>query len=289
MKYDETQVWQSYMRSPYRATKPASYFLTYADLLSKYQMKQIIFLEVGVLNGGSLFMWRDFFGNDARIIGVDMNPLAKRFEKYGFEIYIGDQSDESFWNYIFKTIGPVDIVLDDGGHTYLQQMVTVDKCVANIEDGGLMIVEDVHTSYFSEFGYPYLKSFVFYAKQMVDIVNQRFPGVKKSGKKRYRDSIYSVRFYESIVAFEIDKNKCIENFSTENIGVTLDSEDYRYYSKPIKRYLHIIDWMSKSLLYRKLKKIKPIYRIVSKVHEHINKKFTSLTSLQDRKKIKKYL
>ena len=36
-------------------------------------------------------MWRDYFGKDARIIGIDLNPEAKKWEKHGFEIFIGNQ------------------------------------------------------------------------------------------------------------------------------------------------------------------------------------------------------
>ena len=36
-------------------------------------------------------MWRNFFGKKAKIIGIDLNPESKRFEKYGFKIFIGDQ------------------------------------------------------------------------------------------------------------------------------------------------------------------------------------------------------
>ena len=42
-------------------------------------------------------MWRKFFGNKARIIGIDINPIAKKWEKNGFEIFIGNQSDPNFW------------------------------------------------------------------------------------------------------------------------------------------------------------------------------------------------
>ena len=38
-----------------------------------------------------------FFGEKARIIGIDLNEKAKELEKYGFEIFIGDQSKPEFW------------------------------------------------------------------------------------------------------------------------------------------------------------------------------------------------
>ena len=53
-------------------------------------------------------MWRDFFGKKAKIIGIDLNPDAKRFEKYGFKIFIGDQSNVNFWKKFFSKIGKVD-------------------------------------------------------------------------------------------------------------------------------------------------------------------------------------
>ena len=79
-------------------------------------------------------MWKNFFGKKAKIIGIDLNPDSKRFEKYGFKIFIGDQSKESFWKNFFKKVGKVDIVLDDGGHTNYQQIITTNCCIPNIKD-----------------------------------------------------------------------------------------------------------------------------------------------------------
>ena len=76
-----------------------------------------------MIGGGSLFMWRDFFGDKARIIGIDFNPNAKKWASAGFEIFIGNQSDEKFWSEFNNTVGPIDVVLDDGGHTYKQQII----------------------------------------------------------------------------------------------------------------------------------------------------------------------
>ena len=73
-------------------------------LFSKYRDKKITFVEIGVLSGGSLFMWRNYFGKDARIIGVELNSEAKKFEKDGFEIFIGNQSDENFWKDFLKKL-----------------------------------------------------------------------------------------------------------------------------------------------------------------------------------------
>ena len=106
-----------------------------------------------------------FFGKKARIIGVEFNPAAKKWEKDGFEIFIGSQSDEKFWDNFFKKIGSVDIILDDGGHTNEQQIVTAHKGIPFIKDGGLLIVEDTHTSYMTKFGNPSKYSFIEWSKK----------------------------------------------------------------------------------------------------------------------------
>ena len=150
----------SFIKSKYLSNKHLNYFDVYDDLLKDYIGKKIIFVEVGVLNGGSLFMWRDYFGPAARIIGIDLNPAAKKFENDGFEIFIGDQEKPEFWNNFFKQVGKIDILLDDGGHTNNQQIITTQNSIENINDGGLLIIEDTHASYMKEFGNPSDKSFV---------------------------------------------------------------------------------------------------------------------------------
>ena len=92
-------------------------------------------------------MWRKFFGKKARIIGIDLDPKAKQFEKYGFEIFIGDQSKKEFWNKFFKKIGKVDVILDEGGHTNLKKIMTTNWCVPLIKDEGKLVVEDGNTGF----------------------------------------------------------------------------------------------------------------------------------------------
>ena len=70
-----------FFNSPFKSIKHNSYFATYEKLFSEYVGKKITFVEVGILNGGSLFMRRDYFGKQARIIGIDNNPEAKKWIK----------------------------------------------------------------------------------------------------------------------------------------------------------------------------------------------------------------
>lgn len=224
-----SQIYDSFLKAPFYARKHANYFAIYDHLLSHLRGKPVTFIEIGVWNGGSLFMWRDFFGEKARIIGVDINENAKKLESYGFEIFIGDQGDPSFWKRLFLEVGMIDVILDDGGHQYDQQIITTHECLDHINDGGLLIVEDTHTSYMRRFGYPTKYSFIEYCKNVVDILATRFSAVKNSNLNYlsgYKNIIFSVRFFESIVCFEINRRKCIENSVSDNLGIGQSNKNF---------------------------------------------------------------
>jgi hypothetical protein len=225
-------IFQSYQKSEYLSIKHSTYFMCYEKVFREYVGSPITFVEVGILNGGSLFMWRDYFGPNARIIGIDFNPAAKRWEDDGFEVYIGDQADPKFWDDFFSIVGKVDVVLDDGGHTNRQQIITSDRCIPNIKDGGVLMVEDVHTSYFKAFGNPSKYSFINFTHKVIDSVNSRFPkaGVSKNG---YENFVYSLSFYESIVCFHIDSERCFKNSDTRNNGTSVAAEDFRHASSSL--------------------------------------------------------
>ena len=76
------------------------------------------------------------FSKDSRIIGIDLNPSAKKLEKYGFEIYIGNQTKKEFWDIFYSKVGKIDILLDDGGHKNLQPVSTVHYSLPHVKDDG---------------------------------------------------------------------------------------------------------------------------------------------------------
>ena len=252
-----SKVYESYLKSPHSSLKLSTYFNVYDQLLSKYRDKSIVFLEIGILDGGSLFMWRDFFGPQARIIGVDLNPEAKKWEEEGFEIFIGDQGSAEFWKNTLNTIGKLDIVLDDGGHTYEQQIMTTESVIPFINDEGVIIIEDCHTSYMKKFGFKKL-SFINYAKYLIDNINKRYVEFNnKTSEKR----VWSIQFFESIVALHI--NFYATSIPSEvifNQDKEVKAEDFRYASYPI-----FIDKLEKLSQNRRLKAIKVFIRLFRKL------------------------
>ena len=96
------------------------YFEIYDRHFSAYRDKEIVILEIGVFQGGSLQMWKNYFGPKAKIYGIDIDPDCKKFEEENIEIFIGSQSDKKFLRKLKNEIPPIDILIDDGGHTMNQ-------------------------------------------------------------------------------------------------------------------------------------------------------------------------
>ncbi len=188
------------------AFKWTSYFPTYDEVFAHLVGKPITFVEVGVLHGGSLRMWRTFLGPEARIIGVDIDPKAKRFEEDGIEIVIGDQADPTFWRDFYGTVGPVDALLDDGGHTFEQQIITTEFALANVVDGGVVVVEDTLTSFDAGFLGPSRASFAQYVQGVIEQMHARFaPRGLRSSVER---DVISIEAYASMFVFHVDRVAC---------------------------------------------------------------------------------
>lgn len=224
----ESTLRSAFKKSPEYSVKWDNYFSIYSELFEKYVGSEIIFIEVGVLHGGSLFMWQEYFGPKARIIGIDLNPEALKWEKFGFQIFIGDQADSKFWRSFWETIGTADVLLDDGGHTNLQQRQTIVNSLASIRDGGMIVIEDTHTSYQKDFGNPSSKSGVSFAKTLVDCIAVRNPELDKDEVPQTK-RISSIRFFESLFVIYIDSGAGRLNQVITNQRKKSAAEDFRYH------------------------------------------------------------
>ena len=194
-----------------RVVKWAHFLPIYEQLLAPYRGRAVTLIEVGVGDGGSLQMWRSYLGASARIIGIDLNPSAKCLESEGFEIIIGDQSDPDFWAERVVKAGPIDVLIDDGGHSSVQQIVTVACGLPHVRDGGVIVVEDTHTSYMPA-EYPVYGRFGFmpFAQHVVDVLHARNPHVTRpaADAAALGRAIHHVAFHESMAIFHVDRRRC---------------------------------------------------------------------------------
>lgn len=180
------------------------YFDIYDTHFSRFRKKPITVLEFGVFQGGSLQMWRRYFGRKARIIGVDINPKCQELQEKGIEIYIGDQEDGNFLRQLMEKVGPVDVVIEDGGHTMKQQINTFEEVFPKVREGGVFLIEDLHTSYWKEYGGGYKKSgtFIEYSKNIMDDINAWHSKDKRLRVTKNTKSIKAMHVYDSIIVFD---------------------------------------------------------------------------------------
>jgi hypothetical protein len=182
------------------------YIEIYDSHFSSYRDKEITFLEIGVADGGSLQMWRKYFGEKALLIGVDVNPECKKFEEGNTKIIIGSQENEDFLKNLKSSIPIIDILIDDGGHTMKQQNLTFKHLFNHVTENGLYVCEDLHTSYWYEYGGGLKKqnTFIEFTKGLIDNIHGWH--IKKKGKKKIlnwlTESIYGLHFYDSIIVIE---------------------------------------------------------------------------------------
>ena len=207
--------------------KHDTYFPVYEELFSPYKGKNITFVEIGILGGGSLEVWKEFFGPKARVIGIDLNPAMRdELVAEGYEVHVGDQADSGFWKRFYEEVGPIDVLLDDGGHTNTQMWATLKSALPNVNDGGLIVVEDTHAAYQRKFGNPSRNSLIARMAAVIDAMNYRSSAIDTRDRRarvpqhlsllsgmNIESLVYSVQFFESIVALRIDREKSVPSTS----------------------------------------------------------------------------
>lgn len=180
------------------------YFDVYDRHFHSYRGKEVTILEIGVAQGGSLRMWKDYFGDKAKIYGVDLNPNCKQFEEEGVEIIIGSQSDRNFLRQLKERIPKLDILIDDGGHTMVQQIVTFEELYDHIKEDGVYLCEDLHTSYEVRFGGGHKRrgTYIEYSKNFIDQLNAWHSEQSSLPVNNFTRSTDSLHFYSGMLVIE---------------------------------------------------------------------------------------
>ena len=70
-------------------------------------------------------------------------------------------------------IPKIDILIDDGGHSMNQQIISFEELYSHIKEDGIYLCEDLHTSYWKTYGggYKNKESFIEYSKNFIDYIN----------------------------------------------------------------------------------------------------------------------
>lgn len=172
------------------------YFPAYERHFKKFVNQSVILYEIGVFRGGSLQMWKRYFGPFARIIAIDINPHAIQHKEDQIEICIGDQSDTVFLQSVIDKYGRPDIVVDDGSHIPAHQRASFDFLYDKLTKNGVYLIEDLDIPRSN--GEKSENSFIEHCKDLIESLNARH----NFGNRGFIDSTYCMSFYNSIVVFE---------------------------------------------------------------------------------------
>ena len=215
----------------YKLTKRCHKFIHYFELyekhFEKYVGKSPRILEIGVFGGGSLELWKEYFGPGTTVVGVDKNTQCKKYEEEDIEIIIDDQTNKELW--FDMPSENFDIIIDDGSHICSHQITTLEMTYRLIKEGGTYWCEDVHTSYYEAFGGGLYSptSFISFTKSIIDVINDyHTKRIYKTGENPLNkldpdfvntfDDIQGIHFYDSVVVIDKGKRPTIKDVIVNN-------------------------------------------------------------------------
>jgi hypothetical protein len=110
----------------------------YEDLFSKYRNSADAVLEIGTYEGGSLYMWKEYF-TKAKIYGIESFKRVDIIDERITQL-IANAYTESTVNLLDENF---DIIIDDGPHSGESQKLCIELYLEKLKDGGIMIIEDI--------------------------------------------------------------------------------------------------------------------------------------------------
>jgi len=128
------------------------YTLFYDGLFRNRKEEHLKIAELGILDGASLLMWREYFKN-AEIYGFEYNnDLINKFkQKFNNEqltlANIDVTNKESIIN-AFRNLNVLyDIIIEDTTHQFEDQIRVIENVYKYLKPGGILIIEDIFKSY----------------------------------------------------------------------------------------------------------------------------------------------
>ena len=189
------------------------YLPVYDDIVNYLIIRfgeSIRILEIGVLNGGSIEIWRKLFGAKADIWGIDIDPKCAEMG-LDANIKIGSSADRNFLKFISDEAQYFNLIIDDGSHHSKHQQIAFESLFPYLSDDGYYIIEDTEHSYYWRQSGGYLRpsSIIQISKRLIDHINGdffMFPKLRTF--KIETQSVHSLTFLQGMII--INKNKKIQ-------------------------------------------------------------------------------
>lgn len=157
------------------------YLDVYSRTLHPFRDLPVRLLEIGVQNGGSLEIWGKYFLQATALVGCDINPAcgSLKFDDSRIRVVTGDACLDSTLEEITRISPTFDVIIDDGSHLSKDIVRSFARYFPALQDGGVYVAEDLHCSYWREFGGGLFdpNSSMSFFKRLADITNFESWGV----------------------------------------------------------------------------------------------------------------
>lgn len=130
-----------------KSSKVHFYTQNYEPYFEPLRHLPIKILEIGVQNGNSLRMWKEYFPK-AEIYGLDYYDCSP-LEEDRIKIFKGHQANEKVLEHV-NGWGIFNIIIDDGSHKNPDALKTFEYLFPRMAPGGVYVVEDTSTLYWGE-------------------------------------------------------------------------------------------------------------------------------------------
>ena len=184
------------------------YLSIYDRYLSLYRDKTVRLLEIGIAGGGSFPMWREYFGVQAILFGIDVDPdSCKNAEALELDCHAraGSQADPHFLQSVVAEMGGLDIVIDDGSHIAEHQLASFKILFPLLSNGGVYVCEDLHTAYWDGWqgGYKRPGTFIEVIKDIIDSIHTwYYPIENELREMELHRHISGIHLHDSMVVIE---------------------------------------------------------------------------------------
>jgi hypothetical protein len=167
-----------------------SYIEVYEELFKDKKETATDVLEIGVLRGGSLCMWNEYF-TKANICGFDIDLKQQRCPINISQRILLKEGDAYDKNEVPKK--EFDIIIDDGSHQFIDMLKILFYYIPLLKDDGILVIEDI----------PHLQ----WTEVFTFIVKEKYPELKDC--IIVKDLRYIKNRFDDML-FIIDKRKTLE-------------------------------------------------------------------------------
>ena len=178
------------------------YLPIYERYFAPLRGRAVRILEIGVSGGGSLDLWRSYFGPEAAVFGVDIDPACAARVAPPNQVRIGSQADPAFLRAVVAEMGEPDIVIDDGSHVARHQRVAFETLFPTLAEGGLYVIEDLQTAYWADYegGYGRRGTAIDLVKRMIDDMHGWYHA--RPPATPAKDQVGSIHVHDGVVLIE---------------------------------------------------------------------------------------